>query len=95
MSLVEVIVLMMAAWRITSLIGFEEGPFDIILKFRNKIGVAEEGENFTSKLFICIWCLSVWVAPVAVLVYLSLPLWVLLIPAVSTGVILLDKVISE
>jgi len=92
MSLVAVTVLMMAAWRITNLFGFEEGPFKIFQRFRYLIGVTEDGENFTSELFRCIYCLSVWGAGITLLMFYFLPFFVLLLFAVSAGVILLEKV---
>ncbi len=68
-------VLSLAAWRLTSLLHSEGGPFEVFVRFRALLGVVhgEDGEpvgypeNFIGGLFECFWCLSMWVAlPLAV-----------------------------
>lgn len=67
MTLVNFIVLALATWRISSILVYEEGPFDICARFRNAIGVKYDshahtyGENMLANLFTCLWCLSIWV----------------------------------
>ena len=53
----------------------EEGPFDIVIKFRHWIGVRYDerseayGQNEFAKVFTCIYCLSVWLAIIATGLY--------------------------
>jgi len=55
-----------AAWRIAHLLVHEDGPWDIVAKFRRLIGVRTDeysqvyGKNQIAKLFTCVWCLSIW-----------------------------------
>jgi len=44
-------------WRLTHLIGKEDGPFDIIFLIRKKAGNSVSG-----KLMDCFYCLSIWIA---------------------------------
>jgi hypothetical protein len=46
-----------AVWRLTHLIGKEDGPFDIIFSVRKKAG-----NSFFGKLMDCFYCLSIWIA---------------------------------
>jgi hypothetical protein len=46
-----------AVWRLTHLIGKEDGPFDIIFLIRKKAG-----SGFFGKLMDCFYCLSIWIA---------------------------------
>jgi hypothetical protein len=47
----------LAVWRITHLLGKEDGPFDIIFLIRKKAGA-----DFFGSLLDCFYCLSVWIA---------------------------------
>lgn len=63
MGIVELIVYALATWRLTTLLMDEDGPFDILKKLREFLGVNnEESEGFFYKLFNCHWCLSMWTA---------------------------------
>jgi len=44
-------------WRLTHLIGKEDGPFDIIFLIRKKAG-----NSVLGKLMDCFYCLSIWIA---------------------------------
>ena len=46
-----------AVWRLTHLLGKEDGPFDIIFLIREKAG-----KSFLGKLMDCFYCLSIWIA---------------------------------
>jgi hypothetical protein len=46
-----------AVWRLTHLIGKEDGPFEIIFLIRKKAGNSVFG-----KLMDCFYCLSIWIA---------------------------------
>lgn len=47
----------LATWRITHLLGAEDGPADIIVRLRRRLG-----RSFAGRLMDCLYCLSVWVA---------------------------------
>ena len=61
------IILTLATWRISSLLVNEMGPYDIFETLRYRLGVRYDersvryGNNEIAKLFVCVWCLSVWV----------------------------------
>lgn len=57
------IICTLAIWRISHLFSQEDGPFDIVIKFRKLLG-----QGFFGDLLDCFYCLSMWVAiPFAVL----------------------------
>ncbi|MGZ3765064.1 MAG: DUF1360 domain-containing protein [Mucilaginibacter sp.] len=47
----------LAVWRITHLLSQEDGPFDIVIKFRKLFG-----QGFFGTLLDCFYCLSLWIA---------------------------------
>lgn len=47
----------LAVWRITNLLSQEDGPFDLIIKFRKLFGT-----GFFGSLLDCFYCLSLWIA---------------------------------
>ena len=47
----------LAIWRLTHLIASEDGPFDIIVRIRARVG-----DNVLGSLLDCFLCLSLWVA---------------------------------
>ncbi len=47
----------LAVWRITHLLAAEDGPWDVLLRFRRALGAGMAG-----KLVRCFYCLSIWVA---------------------------------
>lgn len=53
----EFILMSLAVWRITHLLGKEDGPFNIIFLMRKKAGA-----GFFGSLLDCFYCLSIWIA---------------------------------
>jgi Protein of unknown function (DUF1360) len=47
----------LATWRITHLLAAEDGPADVIVRLRRRLG-----RSFAGRLMDCFYCLSVWVA---------------------------------
>jgi hypothetical protein len=61
----------LAVWRLASLFANESGPFDILLRFRAKVGVKFDASGkYATRAFpkglICVWCSSLWYATVIV-----------------------------
>ena len=102
--LIAILSLGLASWRIASLLVVEEGPFDILAKFRSFIGIRYDelstpyGTNVIADAFTCIWCASMWIAILFSIVYyihahfaimLALPF------AISTVAIIVEKIAKE
>ena len=92
------LITILATWRIASLIAREDGPWNIFLRLRLKLGfeynVKSEliAETELARGIECIWCNSLWIAPFTVLPLVSDPLeWIFHVLAVSTGVIVVEK----
>ncbi len=78
----------LAVWRVTNLFNAEDGPWDIVVRFRQSIG-----EGFWGQLLDCFYCLSVWIAaPFAIYLGEKLDERILLWLALSAGAILLERV---
>ena len=69
-------------------------------RLRHLVGVRQDANqvvyatNHFAELFVCIWCMSRWVAAVLVIATLLLPnvmVWVLLVFAASSVAILWDR----
>lgn len=81
----------LATWRVTHLLAKEDGPADLVVRFR-----ARMGSRSTGKLMDCFNCLSVWIAaPVALLTFRK-PLdralaWL----ALSGAACLLERAVQE
>jgi len=54
---IRFVLAVLAAWRVTHLLAREDGPGDIIVRFRGRLG-----SGFFGKLMDCFYCLSFWVA---------------------------------
>lgn len=51
------IVFSLVTWRLTHLLGREDGPFDLVFLLRKKAG-----SGFFGHLMDCFYCLSIWIA---------------------------------
>jgi len=77
----------LAVWRITHLLGAEDGPWNALAKLRELAG-----EGFLGKLLDCFYCLSLWVAaPFACWLAQSWQHGLLLWLALSAAAILLER----
>ena len=76
---VDLFILMLATWRLTSLVVKEDGPWNLLARLRHLIGVRFDaasqpyGLNVFSEGLTCMWCTSVWVGIVVSLGYLTFP----------------------
>ena len=81
------VVAALATWRVTHLIAYEDGPWDVIARVRRLAG-----SGFFGKLMDCFYCLSLWVSAAAAAVIASnvkggLLLWL----AISGAACLLER----
>jgi hypothetical protein len=77
---------------------WEEGPFKLFERFRDLLGVTYEGENFTSKLFSCVYCLSMWTSIFFWVLFVLNPLVGIIVAgpfALSAGVCFIDHLIEN
>lgn len=64
--MLEFVVLAFATWRLTSLLVWEDGPFEVFAKLRCRLGVRYDehsvayGSNWFAKGVVCPACASVW-----------------------------------
>jgi len=103
MNLVPFLVLILAVWRISSLVTHEDGPYKVFLRFRLWAGVqyqAQTGDSYASNEFAavlkCLWCNSVWLSLGLVILYYFFPTTAVLVClplAVSAGAIVIDGVV--
>ena len=94
--MILLLVSILATWRVSSLLVNESGPYDILGRFRDWVGVAYDessrpyGKNVVAAMLLCLWCTSFWVG--AVIAILTVPrLWGLHALAYSAGAILIDQ----
>jgi hypothetical protein len=81
----------LAVWRVAHLVAVEDGPFDVFLRLRRRAAAAGAG-----RLLGCFLCFSVWTAAgVALLVARDVRSYLLLVPALSGGAILLERATSR
>lgn len=81
------VVAVLATWRVTHLLANEDGPADVIVRFR-----AVLGESLIGKLMDCFNCLSLWIAAVATLFVTRRPLeWLVGWLAISGAACLLER----
>ena len=77
----------LATWRVSHLIAYEDGPFDAIVRLR-----ARAGDGVLGKLMDCPYCLSLWIAaPLALLLAGQPGAWCVAWLAISGGSSLLEK----
>ncbi|MFZ0704460.1 MAG: DUF1360 domain-containing protein [Candidatus Korobacteraceae bacterium] len=87
----RLVVAVLATWRVTHLLANEDGPADIIVRFRKLLG-----RSLTGQLMDCFNCLSLWIAALAALFVSQRPLeWLMSWLAVSGGACLLERLGRE
>ena len=81
----------LARWRVTHLLASEDGPADIIVRFR-----AWLGQSLVGRLMDCFNCLSLWVAALSAFFVSRRPLeWLFCWLALSGGACLLERIGQE
>lgn len=96
------ILAILVAFRVSVFLIKEDGPWYIARKLRESVGIIhdEDGNHIAvpdtngAKALNCIWCLSVWVAPIAMVLVLFVPAvaWIL---AISAGTIVISELIDH
>lgn len=75
MDALDLVLVGLATWRVSSLLVYEDGPWHVFDRMRGRIGLHDAGEmGVVQEAFSCVWCLSVWVAPVMWAVHSVAPL---------------------
>jgi Protein of unknown function (DUF1360) len=81
----------LATWRLTHLLAEEDGPADLVVRFRKLLG-----DSFVGRMMDCFYCLSVWIAAPAALFITRRPLeWFMNWLALSGGACLLEKLTTR
>ena len=81
----------LATWRVTHLLASEDGPADIIVRFRALLG-----RSIFGQLMDCFNCLSLWIAAPAALFVTRKPLeWLMTWLALSGAACLLDRLVKD
>ncbi len=82
-----VMLAVLCVWRVTHLLNAEDGPWDLVVRLRQRAG-----NGFWGKLLDCFYCLSLWVAaPLAIVLGSGAKERLLLWPALSAAAILLER----
>src|SRR5215813_11259837 len=81
----------LATWRVTHLLASEDGPADLIVRFRARLG-----RGLAGSLMDCFNCLSLWIAaPAALFVSQQWLGWLFSWLALSGAACLLERVASD
>lgn len=84
----ELLLAVLAVWRVTHLLHAEDGPWDAVARLRGWAG-----DGFVGSMMDCFYCASLWVAlPAAALLGTGWQHFVLLWPALSAAAITLERV---
>jgi len=91
LSVTDLLIVLLAVWRITHLLWGEDGPFNIFLRLRQLAG-----PTFFGHLLDCFYCLSLWVSvPFACSIGITWPERLFLWFGISGGAILLERATAE
>jgi Protein of unknown function (DUF1360) len=88
---VRFVVAVLATWRVTHLLALEDGPADLVVRLRLRLG-----RSFAGALMDCFKCLSLWIAAPAALFVVRRPLdWLFTWLALSGAACLLERLGNE
>ncbi len=97
----ELILIALATWRVSSLLVFEEGPFMLLVKMRGLAGVyydeysEPQGKNVIARALLCVFCISFWIGlGFTVLYFYGLAFWVALPFALSAAAIIIERIVD-
>jgi len=73
----DLVIQSLALSRLLRLFIEDDGPYNILMRLRQLIGINEFGIHDENRvlagLFSCFWCLGIWVGPVIFITYKFLP----------------------
>lgn len=92
--MVDLLRLVLATWRLTALLVYDDGPFHSFQRLRDYAQVADPDEQHINGALSCVWCCSIWAALGVLLVNKLLP-GIVDILALSAGAILYDKYTAD
>jgi hypothetical protein len=80
-DLLTFVIVGLAVYRISDMLAddTQEGPWDILTRFRNLVGVfydeygVQQGSNIIARMVVCIYCNSFWVGLLATAGWLLVP----------------------
>lgn len=96
----DFLILVLAVWRISSLLVNEDGPFAIFAELRRVVGVRydayneAQSNNVIGQVFSCLWCASFWIGLIVMIAFYYFPAQTVLVClpfALSAGAILVNK----
>lgn len=90
--------MVLATWRVASLLTAEDGPWHIFKRLREFTGIVHHDDGSIAhvpdrkipRLFECLWCMSIWVGGIIYVIWYfePIPVWLL---AISSGAIIVDR----
>jgi hypothetical protein len=87
----RLILAVLATWRMSRLVAFEDGPWDAVARLRRLAG-----DGMLGRLMDCPYCLSLWfAAPAALSLDQAMPGWLLTWLGVSGGASLIERVVRS
>jgi len=90
-SIVWLVLCWLAAWRVTAMVHYEAGPFDLFSWIR--LALTKAG---LQRLVTCFHCTGVWVSAILVLILFELhPRSIILILAIAGAVSITERVLGE
>lgn len=106
MRIIELIIFSLATWRLASLLTQEDGPFFLLRRLRELVGIGHDSdgvvmsipESFLGELLSCVWCSSIWIACGWVLFWWIAPqvaLGIASIFAISTGAVIIEHCVRK
>jgi hypothetical protein len=86
-SIGRFVLVVLAVWRVTHLLAEEDGPGDVVVRLRARLG-----DSIAGRAMDCFFCLSLWIAaPFAVLLAGDVLTWGLMWLALSGAACLLQR----
>lgn len=86
-------------WRITVLLTYDLGPADVLVKFRDKIGIywdehnERQGRNWIARMLNCHYCASLWVGWFIALLWLRDINFLIVGMALSAGSLIINRIV--
>lgn len=106
MTILDLLLLGLATWRMAALLVKEEGPWHIFHRIREGVGIkhAQDGsfgiisDTWLAGVLSCVWCTSIYIGTFWTILYLLFPeitIYLTIPFALSALAILIDSIIGE